>query len=152
MRRKEKQITERKEIDAVIHASPVCRMAMARDNRPYLVPLSFGYDGRAVYIHTAMEGKKIDFIKANPRVCIEFEDGVRVLPDDNQACKWSFAFQSVIGFGTIRELQDPDQKEEGLDHIMRHYADREWTYNPKAAAKTRVWKIDLDSLHGKRSG
>ncbi len=151
MRRKEKQITDRREIDAIIHASPVCRMAMAREDRPYLVPLSFGYDGSAIYIHTAAEGQKIEIIEANPNVCVEFEHQVQVLEDDNQACKWSFRFQSVIGFGTIRELADPSQKEQGLNHIMKHYSDKEWPFNPKAVAKTRVWKIDIHSLHGKRS-
>jgi hypothetical protein len=151
LRRKEKQIIERKEIDAVMHASPVCRMAMARDNQPYLVPLSFGYDGSAVYIHTAAQGKKIDFIQANPRVCIEFEHQVSVIRDDNLACKWSFKFESVIGFGTIRELRDPEQKQQGLDQIMRHYSDKAWTFDPKAVEKTRVWRIDLESLSGKRS-
>jgi nitroimidazol reductase NimA-like FMN-containing flavoprotein (pyridoxamine 5'-phosphate oxidase superfamily) len=110
MRRKEKQITERKEMDDIINASPVCRMAMAHGNEPYLVPLAFGYDGNAVYIHTAIQGKKIEIIEANPRVCIEFEHKVQVMKNDNQACKWSFSFQSVIGFGTISELRDPHQK------------------------------------------
>ena len=152
MRRKEKQITERKEIDAVIHASTVCRMAMARGDQPYVVPLSFGYDGRSVYIHTAAEGKKIDFVEANPSVCLEFEHQIQVISDDNKACNWSFSFQSVIGFGTISELQDAGEKEKGLNHIMRHYSDKQWSYNPKAVAKTRVWKIDFESLDGKKSG
>ncbi len=152
MRRKEKQITEREEIDAIIHASPVCRMAMASGNEPYLVPLSFGYDGSAIYIHTAVKGKKIDIIEHNPKVCIEFEHQVQIISDDDKACNWSFAYQSVIGFGTISELQEPSQKEEGLNHIMRHYVDKEWTYKPKALAKTRVWKIDVEMLSGKRSG
>jgi uncharacterized protein len=151
VRRKEKQITDRKEIDAIIHASPVCRMAMAHGNQPYIVPLSFGYDGNAIYIHTAANGKKIDFIEANPRVCIEFEHQVRVLKDDNRACKWSVAFQSVIGFGTISELCDPDQKKQGLHRIMRHYSDKAWEFNQKAVEKTRVWQINLESLYGKRS-
>ncbi|MEJ2156277.1 MAG: pyridoxamine 5'-phosphate oxidase family protein [Desulfobacteraceae bacterium] len=151
MRRKEKQITDRKEIDAIIHASLVCRMAMARENKPYLVPLSFGYDGSAIYLHTAAEGHKIDYIEANPNVCVEFEHQVQVLEDDNQACKWSFRFQSVIGFGTIRELVDPSRKEQGLNHIMKHYSHKEWSFNLKAVAKTRVWKIDIHSLQGKRS-
>ena len=152
MRRKEKEIIDRKEIDAIIEAAPVCRMAMAHDNQPYVVPLSFGYDGSSVYIHTADAGKKIDMIRANPNVCLEFEHQVEVQPDRDLPCKWSFAYQSVIAFGTIRELQDPSQKDAGLSLIMRHYTDREWSYNPKAVAKTRVWKIAIDSMNGKRSG
>ncbi|MGD8833836.1 MAG: pyridoxamine 5'-phosphate oxidase family protein [Desulfobacteraceae bacterium] len=56
MRREDKQITDRKEIDAIIHGSKVCRLAMSKENQPYLVPLSFGYDGKAIYVHTAGTG------------------------------------------------------------------------------------------------
>ncbi len=151
MRRDEKQIVDRKEIDTIIDASQVCRLAMAKDNQPYLVPLSFGYDGEALYIHTADAGLKIDYFESNPNVCFEFEHQVQLIPDDNQACKWSFSFESVIGHGTIHELTAPIEKELGLNHIMRHYSNRDWQYNQKAVAKTRIWKIDIDKVTGKRS-
>ena len=40
------------------------------------MPVSFGYDGAALYFHTAPKGRKIDFIEANNRVCFEFEANV----------------------------------------------------------------------------
>ncbi len=58
MRRKEKQVTGRRAIDAVIRASSVCRLAMSHEDRPYVVPLCFGYDGGTLYFHSALEGKK----------------------------------------------------------------------------------------------
>ena len=73
MRKKNREITNRKEIDEIIRDSQVCRLALSVDDIPYLVPLSFGYDGAAIYIHTALEGKKIDYFELNPRVCFEFE-------------------------------------------------------------------------------
>lgn len=151
MQRPEKQITERKDIDAIIHASEVCRLAMARDNEPYIVPLSFGYDGQALYFHTAASGKKIDFIEANKQVCFEFEHQVKVIADDDLACKWSFSFKSVVGYGTLSEIVDPAQKEQGLAQIMRHYSQKQWAFNEKAVAKTRVWHISIRSLTGKQS-
>jgi nitroimidazol reductase NimA-like FMN-containing flavoprotein (pyridoxamine 5'-phosphate oxidase superfamily) len=151
MKRQEKQIAQRKEIDAVIHASDVCRLAMARGNEPYLVPLSFGYDGQALYFHTALTGKKIDFIEANHQVCFEFEHQVQVVTNDESACKWSFSFKSVLGYGIVSEIVHPAQKEQGLSHIMRHYSHKQWAFNEKAMAKTRVWKISIQSLTGKQS-
>ena len=71
MIRAEKEIKDCSEIDGVIRECRVCRVAFARDGEPYLVPLSFGYDGEALYFHTAPKGKKIDCIDANPRVCFE---------------------------------------------------------------------------------
>ena len=152
MRRKEKHITNRKEMDAIIAASPVCRVAMARDNQPYLVPLSFGYDGHAVYIHTAAVGKKIDFFETNPLVCVEFEHHVQLRAHSSEACKFSFSFECVIAEGTIEELVDAPEKKRGMDLIMRHYADdRSWHYHETLLAKTRVWKINILELNGKRS-
>lgn len=151
MRRDEKQITERKEIDAIIHASDVCRLAMARENEPYLVPLSFGYDGQALYFHTASAGKKIDFIESNHHVCFEFEHQVQVVANDDHACKWSFSFKSVIGYGTVSEVVHLAQKKQGLSQIMQHYSQKQWSFNEQTVAKTRVWKISIQSLTGKQS-
>jgi nitroimidazol reductase NimA-like FMN-containing flavoprotein (pyridoxamine 5'-phosphate oxidase superfamily) len=151
MRRKEKQIEERSEIDTIIHAAQVCRLAMCMNDRPYLVPLSFGYDGRALYLHTAVEGKKIDHFIANKQVCFEFEHNVRIKADEELACKWSTAYESIIGEGQIDELTDPQEKAHGLNQIMQHYSGKSWTFKSEALAKTRLWKVTIASICGKRS-
>ncbi len=151
MRRKEKEIKDRGAIDAIINASEVCRVALAKDNQPYLVPLSFGYDGRAIYLHTAVEGKKVEFIKANNRVCVEFEHSARLKTHEQLACKWSMLYESVIGDGTIQELIETRDKQYGLNQIMRHYSGKDWDFDAGAMDRTRVWKIVLGSISGKRS-
>ena len=62
VRRDDKEIASRSEIDDIIRGCKVCHLGLAVDGEPYIVPVSFGYDGEAVYFHTAPEGKKIDFI------------------------------------------------------------------------------------------
>jgi nitroimidazol reductase NimA-like FMN-containing flavoprotein (pyridoxamine 5'-phosphate oxidase superfamily) len=151
MRRNEKEIIDRGQIDAIINASQVCRVALAKDNQPYLVPLSFGYDGRAIYLHTAVEGKKIDYFEANNRVCVEFERSVRLKPDEKKACKWSICYESVIGDGTIQELTALEDKQYGLNQIMRHYSGKDWDFDSKVMAKARLWKITITSLCGKHT-
>ena len=151
MRRHDKELSNRKEIDRIIRSALVCRIAFADNNEPYVVPISFGYDGEAVYIHTAKTGRKLDFIAANNRVCFEFEANVSIQTDDRDACKWTFAFESVIGYGTISELESTEEKSRGLNQIMLHYSDREWDIDASATATTRVWRIDIESVTGKRS-
>ena len=107
MKRSDKEITDREHLGAIIRNSLVCRLALARDNVPYLVPMSFGYDGAAIYLHTAPEGRKIGFFETNPQVCFEFERHVELRRDPQSACKWSFNFESVIGYGTLGELVEP---------------------------------------------
>jgi nitroimidazol reductase NimA-like FMN-containing flavoprotein (pyridoxamine 5'-phosphate oxidase superfamily) len=151
MRRHDKEIASRQEIDAIIGAALVCRIAFADRGEPYVVPISFGYDGDAIYIHTAKRGRKIDFIEANNRVCFEFESNVSLKTDDSDACKWTFEFESVIGYGTIIELETSVEKARGLNQIMLHYSDREWDIDEAATATTRVWRIEIETVTGKRS-
>jgi nitroimidazol reductase NimA-like FMN-containing flavoprotein (pyridoxamine 5'-phosphate oxidase superfamily) len=151
MRRADKEITERTLMSEIIEKCHVCRVALAKDNIPYVLPVSFGYDGKAIYFHTAKEGRKIIFLAANNHVCFEFEHGVELLRHDSNPCKWSFSFQSIIGYGTVWELTDPADKIEGLNHIMRHYSGRAWPIEARDADDVRVWKIVIESLTGKQS-
>lgn len=151
MRRTDKEITSRSEIDAIIRNCEVCRLAFSVSDEPYLVPVSFGYDGNNLYFHTAMTGKKIDCIAVNNRVCFEFEQNVCLERHPKKACSWSFSFESVIGFGVVHELRSPEKKTQGLNHIMKHYSGREWEFTGAEVGSTRVWKIMISSVSGKRA-
>lgn len=151
MRRREKEIASREEIDEIIRGCLVCRLALALENEPYLVPVSFGYDGESLFFHTASSGRKIDFLETNNRVCFEFERNVKLQPDADVSCMWTFTFESVIGEGSVFELTDPEEKTGGLDQVMLHYSGRQWEFNQKLLSMTRVWRIRIDSISGKRS-
>lgn len=152
MRRHDKQITDPEEIDAIIRASKVCRLALALDNEPYLVPVNFGYDGQALYLHTAAAGRKIDFFENNPRVCFAFETEHQLLEDPQVACRWTMLYASVIGYGTIRELETEDEKRFALNRIMLQYSGRDdWSFADRELPATRLWRIEIESLSGKRS-
>ena len=155
MRRKDREITDRREIDALLCRSTVCRVAFAVGDEPYLVPLSYGYDGKAgaLIFHTAMEGKKIDCIAANPRVCFEVEGVVEVNDGGEEACEWGVRYESVIGFGTIVEIADPAEKVHACLLLTEQQASRSmnWTIDRKTLARTCVWRLDIESLTGKRS-
>jgi len=151
MRRSEKEIKNRAEIDKIIQDSDICRLAFAVHNEPYLVPVSFGYDGACIFIHTAKKGRKIDCINANNRVCFEFERNVSLVEDKNKPCKWDMEYESVIGYGNITELHTFEQKTIGLNCIMDNYSGQEWEFSEKDTKSVRVWKILITSVAGKRS-
>lgn len=151
MRRSDKEISERSEMDAIIRSAQICRLAFAADNEPYMVPISFGYDGKALYFHTALSGRKIDFVLANSRVCFEFEGQSELVDHPDIACKWTYAFESVIGYGEMLELTKPEDKIHGLNQIMRQYSGREWPMDAKAITGTRIWRLEIETMSGKRS-
>ena len=151
MRRTEREIGSRVEIDEIIRGSQVCRIALAMDNMPYIVPVSFGYDGESIYIHTAKEGKKLIYFKSNNNICFEFERDVELLIDPVNVCKWTYSYESVIGFGNIYELESLEHKEDGMNKIMSQYSGKEWSFGEDKLESVRVWKININSITGKRS-
>ncbi|MBW1649123.1 MAG: pyridoxamine 5'-phosphate oxidase family protein [Deltaproteobacteria bacterium] len=151
MRRSDKEIKDRELIDKIIHKADVCRLGLAKDNIAYIVPVSFGYDGDNIYFHSSKKGRKIDFIEANNFVCFELEDSVKIAPNENNPCKWSFSFKSVIGYGLIEEIKDKDKKIEALDKIMLHYLDKRWNFDYNNISLIRVWRIKIKSITGKQS-
>ena len=151
MRRKDKEIQDQALISRIIKSCQVCRLGLAKDNIPYVIPVSFGYDGDVIYFHTAKEGKKIDYIAANHAVCFEFEHGVHIVPDEGNPCEWTFSFQSVVGNGKVHELVTRREKIKGLDQIMAQYSDRKWVFDAKMLNNIRVWKITIETIAGKQS-
>lgn len=77
MRRKDREIKEFDGIIDVLSRCEVLHLALISDGKPYAVPVNYGFvvresDGQkklSIYIHGAGEGKKLDAIKANPRLC-----------------------------------------------------------------------------------
>ncbi len=151
MRRKEKELLDQESIKAIIRQCSVCRLGLSVNDNPYIIPVSFGFDGAAIYFHTAIEGKKIEYIQANNKVCFEFEHKVQIVPDQKDPCKWTFSFQTVIGYGKIHELRENDQKINGLNHIMAQYSKREWAFNEEILKMIRLWKVSIENMTAKQS-
>jgi len=151
MRRKEKEITDRAAIDEILHRAAICRLGLADGGEPYVVPLCFGYDGEALFFHSAKQGRKIDMIGRNSRVCFEVDVDQEIV-DATEACGWTMKYISVIGFGRARLVDDPAEKEEGLHTLMRHYSHKTFTMAKGALAKTLVIKVEIESVAGKESG
>lgn len=151
MRRKDKEISDQSEIEAVIKKSNVCRLAMIDGDRPYIVPLCFGYQNNVLYFHGASKGRKIDLLRENPNVCFELDLITEIVEGEN-ACKWSVKYQSVVGFGRAFLLESVDEKIKGLSIIMSQYSGRTYQFPEDKLGATAVFKVEIDSMTGKQSG
>ncbi|MHA1667187.1 MAG: pyridoxamine 5'-phosphate oxidase family protein [Candidatus Heimdallarchaeaceae archaeon] len=70
IRRKEKAIDDIERLKEIIQTAKYITLAMCKDNEPYLVSLSHGYNSEqhCLYFHCASEGKKISILKENTTV------------------------------------------------------------------------------------
>jgi len=166
MRRDDRIITDRAGIDAILRQAQVCRIAFADEDGPYIVPMCFGYDGTALYLHSAPDhtearldsppspsvrsgGKKIAMIRKNPRCCFEVDmcDGI---VKGSRACTWGMQYRSVIGFGHAELLTDPVEKQHGLNCIMQQYHGEVHEFSDEELRNVAVIRIAIESVTGKK--
>ncbi len=150
MRRGDREIRERREIEAVIGESRVCRLGLADGEEPYVVPLCFGREGDTIYFHGDDAGRKLDIIKKNDRACVEFDvmDGMKEAPE---ACAWSIAYRSVIGFGRARIVEDSEEKRRALERIMAQYSSSPYAFSEESVRRTTIVAVEIERMSGKRS-
>ncbi|MEN6319255.1 MAG: pyridoxamine 5'-phosphate oxidase family protein [Syntrophaceae bacterium] len=150
MRRSKDEITDRMEIDNIIRQCRVCRLGLSNGEEPYIVPLCFGYDGETLYFHSAPDGRKIDILRKNNRVCFEF-DIPGDMKESEQICKWGIRYRSVIGFGKAELVDDGDAKRKALDILMAQYSDKTYSFPNEVLTKTTVIKVVIDHITGKHA-
>jgi nitroimidazol reductase NimA-like FMN-containing flavoprotein (pyridoxamine 5'-phosphate oxidase superfamily) len=150
VRRADQEIATLEEIEEVIRQATVCHLAMCKGLQPYVVPLCFGYERGALYVHSASQGTKLDWIHSNPHVCFQFEVDVQVLPAADP-CGWSVRYRSVIGRGRAVYIGDPNAKYRALEIIMRQYTSQPVSFSTASVGRTTVFRIEIDQLTGKQS-
>jgi nitroimidazol reductase NimA-like FMN-containing flavoprotein (pyridoxamine 5'-phosphate oxidase superfamily) len=150
MRRKDLEMTDRAEIDAIIGEATVCRLGMCDGDQPYVVPMSFGYRDNRLYFHSAVDGRKLAVLARNSKVCFEMDVGAEVTRGDD-ACSFGMKYRSVIGFGTAQVIENPSEKVAALDVIVAHYSGRPEEYPEALLNVMKVIRVDIESMTGKRS-
>ncbi|MFQ5996622.1 MAG: pyridoxamine 5'-phosphate oxidase family protein [Dehalococcoidales bacterium] len=150
LRRKDKEITDINEIGKIIKKATVCRLGLVDGDEPYVVPVCFGYEGNALYFHSALEGRKIELIKRNNKVCFEIDSDVELLRGE-QACGFTMKYRSVIGVGRAHILGNDGEKIHGLNVLMKQYSEGEFSFSKEKLALALVVRIDIESITAKKS-
>jgi uncharacterized protein len=150
MRKANREIKDRNAVRAIIEEARVCRIGLSDNGIPYIVPMKFGLGENCIYLHCAAEGRKLDVIWRNNRVCFEM-DLLREVVLSRSACDSSARYESVIGFGRASIVEEPGEKRTALDRIMEHYGVQgTFIYQDDILGKTTVILIAIESLTAKR--
>ena len=153
MRRKDRQITDLEAIRAILDKAKVLHLAMIDGDRPYVVPMNYGYtlaDGRlTLYLHSAKEGRKLDVLQQNDRVAFVLETDVSLISGGELACKYGSAYASVMGEGKATLLTDPAEKLAALSILMRTQTGRAFAFTTEMTASVAVIRVDVDSFTAK---
>ena len=154
MRRKDRELMDIEGIEEILLQCKSCHVAMIDGASPYVVPLSYGYriiDGNTLelYLHSALEGRKIDALKRNGKVCFAITnegDPIR----SEIPCNSGQYYASVIGFGEAVFLEDAGQKSEALRILFKHQTGRDVSFTAGQTESVCVFTIVSTDFTGKK--
>ena len=151
MRRKENEITGIDEIERVIKKAIYCQIGLVDNDEPYVVPVCFGYERNTLYFHGALEGRKVELIKRNNKICFEIDADVEIVKAE-KPCDWAVNYRSVIGVGKAHILENDKEKSYGLRLIMKQYTEGDFNFPKPMLDSTLVVRVDIERITGKQSG
>ena len=134
------------ECRAMLAETYVARLACARNNQPYVVPIHVVWDGEFLYGYATL-GQKIEWMRQNPLVCLEVDELI-------SHGQWA----SVVVFGYYEELPHTPENERSrsvAEHLFqRHPLWWEPALVPLATHEQRTpvaFRIRIDRLTGRRA-
>jgi len=150
--KREIKITEPDEISRILDTAKVLHMGLAVDNEPYVVPMNYGYaleDGRLVlYLHSAVKGKKLDMIRANPNIFFSI-DCDRMPFEGRVPCQYGLVYSSIMGRGKATIVEDVEEKMQAMTLLMKTQTGKDFSFNERLVSIVAVIRIDVEEYTAK---
>lgn len=149
MRRKDREITDRAAMLDIIKAAKYAVIALCRQNEPYIVAMSYGFDETkdTFYFHGADKGQKIDFIKDNPNACLT------IIQDDGyEDGECAHAYRSIVCRGQMSLVDGQDERVYAIETMIHQLEPHPETQLPKIHDGDQVWrrtqmfKMEVESM------
>lgn len=153
LRRTDKKIKKKEEIFNIINRQEYLTLALCNNNHPYIVSLNYGFDqeDKCFYFHCASEGKKLDFLIANPIVYGQILEDLKYKEGE---C--SYAYRSVQFEGEVTFLKDNNEKKHALNLMVEKIENpilipktKEKYVTDSAVEKVYIGKIVVKEFTGK---
>ena len=153
MTKRELQVTDEKQIRAILDEAKVLHLGLCVDNEPYVVPMNYGYtmeNGKlTLYLHSAVRGKKLDMIRANAKVFFEM-DCDRVPFEGEKPCQYGLAYSSIMGCGTATIVEDVNEKMQAMTALMKTQTQKDFEFNDRLVSIVAVIRIDVAEYTAKK--
>jgi len=152
MTKRERQITDPQQIRHILDTAGVLHLGLCVDNEPYVVPMNYGYsmeNGKLVlYLHSALQGKKLDMIRANSKVFFEM-DCDRMPFEGKLPCQYGLVYSSIMGRGTATIVEDVEEKKQAMTVLMKTQTGKDFTFEDRLVSIVAVIRIDVEEYTAK---
>ena len=152
MTKRERQVTDPEQILHILDAGKVLHLGLSVNDEPYVVPMNYGYtmeDGKLVlYLHSAVRGKKLDMIQANPKVFFSI-DCDRQPFEGRVPCQYGMVYSSIMGRGTATIVEDVEAKKQAMTILMKTQTGKDFSFNDRLVSIVTVIRIDAHEYTAK---
>jgi nitroimidazol reductase NimA-like FMN-containing flavoprotein (pyridoxamine 5'-phosphate oxidase superfamily) len=150
--RREREVTDLGRICEILDKSMVLHLGMVDGDEPYVVPMNYGYtmeNGKLiVYLHSALRGKKLDMIRANPKVFFEMDCDLTPF-EGEKPCQYGLSYSSVMGKGIARIVEDVEEKKTALSVLMKTQTGKDFSFEDRLVGIVAVIRIDVEEYTAK---
>jgi nitroimidazol reductase NimA-like FMN-containing flavoprotein (pyridoxamine 5'-phosphate oxidase superfamily) len=143
---------DRATIDAILDAGVVGHVGLvADDGRPVVIPMLYGREGDALYLHGSVASRLTRALATGIDVCLTVTllDGLVMA---RSAFHHSMNYRSVVVLGRASAV-DGDEKRHGLEVIMDHLAPGRWAEarepNDLELRQTSVLRLPVEEASAK---
>ncbi len=156
MRRKDREITDKEWIIALLGRAGFGVLATCKDGQPFTVARNFAYDPEkhAIYFHGARKGRTFENAEGSTKANLNVSEmGEWILAE--RAMNFGVQYKGVVVFGTLSVVEDPDEAKRGLQLLMdKHFPELKPDVDYEATTDTdlkvtAVLRLDVESWSGK---
>ena len=150
--KRERQVTDPEQIIRILDTAKVLNLGLSVNDEPYVVPMNYGYrmeDGKlTLYLHSAVKGKKLDMIRANPKVFFSM-DCDRMPFEGRVPCQYGIVYSSIMGRGTATLVEDVEEKKQAMSILMKTQTGKDFTFEDRLVTIVSVIRIDVSEFTAK---
>lgn len=143
-------IESRHEMEKLLCEEVIGYLGLSMDGKPYVVPLNYGYVDGKILFHCALTGKKMDYLRANPRVCftVARQSGEVHRHAEGNPCH--IDSEGVICYGTARVIEEPEERKATLNTFNRCFDPEAKEISLERALGCAAVEITISEMTGRR--
>lgn len=143
-------IESREEMEEILQEGEFGFLGLCLDGKPYVVPVNYAYQDGKILFHCGHQGRKLDYIRANPQVCFAVARQPGRVREHAGGNPCHVDSDSVICYGTARVLGDLREREEALNAFNRRFRSQAPGIAPEGVANCGAVEIIITEMTGRQ--
>lgn len=148
MRRFKQQMPDEECVAVLTEACRGFLSVNGENGYPYTIPINFLYADGHIYFHCALEGHKMDAVKASDKVCFTVIDQPVQEPG-----AWWYHVRSVVCFGSARVVDDNEERIARLRQLGGKYFPEGYDIDAdlqRNGPRAAILDMEITHMSGKR--